>query len=106
LPAITQIHVEDLKARRDAGEELFILDVREPAEYALSNLGGVLIPVDKLPQRLGELDKHREIIVHCKGGVRSTTACELLIANGFTNVKNLAGGIVAWAKKIDPTMPV
>lgn len=103
---IPQIHVEDLKARRDSGENLFLLDVRDPSEYALSNLGGYLIPLDALPQRLGELDKNREIIVQCKGGVRSTKACELLIANGFMNVKNLAGGILAWQQKIDPKMPV
>jgi adenylyltransferase/sulfurtransferase len=106
LAQIPQIHVEDLKARRDTGEALFLLDVRDPNEYALSNLGGYLIPLDKLPQRIGELDKHRETIVHCKGGVRSTLACELLIANGFTNVKNLAGGIIAWVQKIDPKLPV
>jgi rhodanese-related sulfurtransferase len=104
LPTIPLIHVEDLQARRDRGEDIFLLDVREPHEYAICNIGGHLIPLNTLPQRVGELDPKREIIVHCRSGVRSAQACEFLMANGFTRVSSLAGGILAWAEKIDPKM--
>jgi adenylyltransferase/sulfurtransferase len=105
MPDIPLMHVEDLKERIDAKTAPFILDVREPAEYAICNLGGVLIPLNDLPRRLGELDPRRETVVHCRSGARSASAVEFLIANGFKDVKNLAGGILAWAIKIDPTMP-
>lgn len=104
MPTIPLIHVEDLQARRDRGEDIFLLDVREPHEYAICNIGGHLIPLNTLPQRVGELDPKREIIVHCRSGVRSAQACEFLMANGFTRVSSLAGGILAWAEKIDPKM--
>ncbi len=98
------IHVEDLKQRLDAKEQLFVLDVREPHEYQICNIGGHLIPLNDLPRRMGELDKTRELIVHCRSGARSAKAVEFLQANGFKDVKNLAGGILAWAEKIDPKM--
>lgn len=88
----------------DAGEKIFVLDVREPHEYQICNIGGHLIPLNDLPRRLGELEKDREIVVHCRSGVRSAKAAEFLRANGFKDVKNLAGGILAWAEKIDPKM--
>lgn len=103
---VAQMSVEELKERKDAGKLPFVLDVREPDEYKQANLGGTLIPLGQLPQRLGELKKDEEIVVHCKGGGRSTQAAELLIANGFKNVKNLSGGIMAWAQKIDSTLKV
>jgi sulfur-carrier protein adenylyltransferase/sulfurtransferase len=99
------MHVEDLKQRIDAGDAPFILDVREPQEYSICNLRGVLIPLNDLPRRMSELDANREIVVHCRTGGRSAQAVEFLLANGFKDVKNLAGGILAWAIKIDPTMP-
>lgn len=104
MPNIPLIHVEDLKQRLDAKEQLFVLDVREPHEYQICNIGGHLIPLNDLPRRMGELDKTRELIVHCRSGARSAKAVEFLQANGFKNVKNLAGGILAWAEKIDPKM--
>lgn len=99
------IHVEDLKERLDRNEEVYVLDVREPQEYAICNIGGHLIPLGDLPKRVQELDSSREIVVHCRSGVRSAQAVEFLQAAGFKNVKSLAGGILAWAAKIDPTMP-
>jgi rhodanese-related sulfurtransferase len=99
------IHVEDLKQRMDANTAPFLLDVREPNEYAICNLGGLLIPLNDLPRRVAELDPQRETVVHCRSGSRSAMAVEFLIANGFKNVKNLAGGILAWSAKIDPSMP-
>jgi sulfur-carrier protein adenylyltransferase/sulfurtransferase len=101
---IPLIHVEDLKKRLDAGEKLVILDVREPHEYQICNIGGTLIPLGQLQQRINELDPRHETIVHCRGGVRAADACQFLLQSGFMNVKNLAGGILAWAEKIDPTM--
>lgn len=98
------IHVEDLKRRVDNKEDVFVLDVREPHEYQICNIGGYMIPLNDLPKRMGELDPKKEIVVHCRSGVRSAKAVEFLRQNGFTNVKNLAGGILAWAEKIDPTM--
>ena len=96
---------EDLKRRLDAGEDLFVLDVREPHEYQISNLGGYLIPLNDLPKRMNELDSSREIVVHCKMGGRSAKAVDFLRQSGFHKVYNLAGGINAWAERVDPKMP-
>jgi rhodanese-related sulfurtransferase len=99
------MHVEDLKQRIDEGTAPFILDVREPDEFALCNIGGTLMPLDDLTRRVAELDPNRETLVLCRSGGRSAIAVEFLLAHGFRDVKNLAGGILAWAAKIDPTMP-
>jgi adenylyltransferase/sulfurtransferase len=97
--------VEELKRRLDAGEEIFVLDVREPHEYQIANIGGHLIPLNDLPKRVGELDANREIVVHCKGGGRSAKAVDFLRQSGFAKVHNLAGGITAWAERVDPKVP-
>ncbi|HVZ60559.1 MAG TPA: molybdopterin-synthase adenylyltransferase MoeB [Terriglobales bacterium] len=102
VPAIS---VEELKQRMDRGDDLFILDVREPHEYQICNLGGHLIPLGELPKRLNELDSSREIVAHCKAGGRSAKAVEFLRQAGFQKVTNLTGGVLAWADKIDPKMP-
>ena len=102
---IPLMHVEDLKERMDANTAPFLLDVREAYEYAICNLGGLLIPLNDLPRRVTELDPARETVVYCRSGGRSAMAAEFLIASGFKNVKNLAGGILAWSAKIDPSMP-
>jgi adenylyltransferase/sulfurtransferase len=101
---IPQLSVKELKRRRDAGEDMFILDVREPYEYQIANIGGTLIPQNDVPQRLAEIDRDREIVVHCRSGVRSQRIAEFLSQNGYTKVANLAGGILAWADEIDPKM--
>jgi molybdopterin/thiamine biosynthesis adenylyltransferase/rhodanese-related sulfurtransferase len=100
-----EISVEELKRRHDAGEDIFVLDVREPHEYQICNLGGHLIPLNDLPKRVNELDSSREIVAHCKMGGRSAKAVDFLRQAGFTKVKNLTGGINAWADKVDPKMP-
>ncbi len=107
----TEITVEELKARLDRGDDIFMLDVREPREYEVVNIGAYLIPLSELPKRIDELaegpfhgDLSKEIVVHCKSGHRSQVAAEFLRKNGFRNVKNLIGGIDAWAKRIDPTL--
>jgi adenylyltransferase/sulfurtransferase len=102
---IPQVSAKELKRRMDAGENLFILDVREPFEYQIANIGGKLIPQNDVPQRIGEIDRDREIIVHCKAGGRSQRIAEYLKQSGFPNVANLAGGILAWSDEVDPTVP-
>ena len=99
------IQVEALKKRLDRGDDLFILDVREPHEYQISNLGGYLIPLGDLPKRVNELDSSKEIVAHCRSGGRSAKAVNFLRQAGFKKVHNLAGGILAWADRIDPSMP-
>ena len=99
---IPQMTVQELKVRRDRGDDLFVLDVREPYEYQIANIGGTLIPQNEVPQRLAEIDRNREIVVQCRSGGRSQRIAEFLAQQGYANVKNLAGGILAWADAIDP----
>jgi len=101
----SEISPEELKRRLDAKEDLFILDVREPHEYQICNLGGYLIPLNDLPKRVNELDTSRTIVAHCKMGGRSAKAADFLRKAGFKNVLNLTGGINAWAEKVDPKVP-
>jgi adenylyltransferase/sulfurtransferase len=100
-----EITVEQLKKRLDRKDDIFILDVREPQEYEICNLKGHLIPLRELPKRINELDTAKEIVIHCKVGGRSRTAVEFMKQAGFRKIKNLVGGIDAWAERIDPTMP-
>jgi sulfur-carrier protein adenylyltransferase/sulfurtransferase len=102
---VPEMQVEELKRRLDAGDDLFVLDVREPHEYQICNINGYLIPLGDLPKRVHELDSSREIVAHCRSGVRSAKAIGFLRQAGFTKVHNLAGGILAWADKVDPKMP-
>ncbi len=101
----SDMQVEELKRRLDAGEDLFVLDVREPHEYQICNIGGHLIPLNDLPKRISELDSSREIVAHCKMGGRSAKAVQFLREAGFKKVHNLTGVIIAWADRIDPKMP-
>ncbi|MDQ2925468.1 MAG: molybdopterin-synthase adenylyltransferase MoeB [Acidobacteriota bacterium] len=107
IEGIPQVSVEQLKARMDTGDKPYILDVREPHEYDIVNLGGQLIPLGSLPDRFAEIpvSKDAEIFVHCRSGGRSQKASLALKAAGFTNVSNVAGGIGAWADRIDTSMP-
>lgn len=102
---IPEITVQELQALREANADFFLLDVRDPWEYEERNLGGHLIPLRELPDRLHELNPKQQIIVHCQMGGRSSRAVAYLLENGFTDVRNLRGGIQEWAKEIDPTMP-
>src|SRR5437763_1199671 len=102
---VPEISVEELKRRLDAKDDLFILDVREPHEYQICNLGGYLIPLNDLPKRVSELDSSREIVVHCKMGGRSAKAAAFLLQSGLRKVHNLAGGITAWSDRVDPNVP-
>src|SRR5499426_331757 len=96
----------DLKKRLDAGDDVFILDVREPNEYQICRIpGSVLIPLGELPRRYAELPADKDIVAHCKMGGRSAKATEFLQSVGFKRVKNLKGGILDWIDKVDPSQP-
>ena len=98
---MVDIMVEELKTRLDNGEKLHILDVREGYEFDEFNINGKLIPLGSLQSSLDELSawKEEEVIVHCKAGGRSAMAKEIMLKNGFTNVRNLLGGMLDWQKK-------
>src|SRR6266705_76839 len=101
---VPEISVEELKRRLDAKEDIYILDVREPHEYKICNINGHLIPLGDLPKRVQELDPSKEMVVHCRSGARSAKAVGFLRQAGFTKAKNLAGGILAWADRVDPNV--
>ena len=99
---IPQLSVKELKQRIDGGEDVFILDVREPYEYQIAQIGGKLIPQNDVPKRLDEIPRDREIVVQCRSGARSQKIAEFLKQSGYSQVVNLAGGILAWSDEIDP----
>ncbi|MFQ5510905.1 MAG: molybdopterin-synthase adenylyltransferase MoeB [Candidatus Krumholzibacteriia bacterium] len=103
--AVPEMTPRELKARLDAGDDTFVLDVREPHESRICHLEGHLIPLREIAGRLGELDPARDIVVYCRSGVRSATAVDFLCKAGFRNVWNLRGGILAWSDEVDPSMP-
>ena len=103
---VIEISVDDLNRIRESEDNVVVLDVREYHEYDICNLeGSVLIPLGELADRIEELNEDDEIVVHCHHGSRSMKATQYLRDRGFTNVKNLEGGIDAWAEKYDPDMP-
>jgi adenylyltransferase/sulfurtransferase len=108
-PAVTtgirEMDPRELKRRLDAGEDLFVLDVREPHEYDICNINGYLIPLGELPRRVNELDSSREIVAHCRSGKRSADAVAFLQQAGFRKIWNLKGGILAWSDEVDPSVP-
>ncbi len=91
----------------DADETPFILDVREEREYAVPNIDGTLIPLQQLPHRLEELEEHKDalVVVHCRSGGRSAQAVQYMRSMGFAHARNLRGGMLAWSREIDPSMP-
>lgn len=104
---IEEISATDLKGRMDAGEDIQLIDVRQPDEFAFAKIEGAkLIPLGELLNRKGEIDETRETVIHCKMGGRSAKAIELLKQTGFTGeLKNLKGGITAWSNEVDPKVP-
>jgi len=102
---VPEITVEELKQKIDKGEDINVLDVREPHEYEVANIGVRLIPLGELPQRLAELEQNDILAIHCKTGARSARAVKLLQDAGFQNVYNVKGGITAWSEEIDPSVP-
>jgi sulfur-carrier protein adenylyltransferase/sulfurtransferase len=105
VTSVPEITPQELKARLDRGDDLFILDVREPHEYQICNLGGTLIPLGDIPKRVNELDSSREIVAHCRSGKRSAEAVEFLQKAGFRKILNLKGGILAWSDEVDSSVP-
>jgi sulfur-carrier protein adenylyltransferase/sulfurtransferase len=103
--AVPEITPRELKSRLDRGDDLFVLDVREPHEYQICNLGGYLIPLGDLSRRVSELDSSREIVAHCRSGKRSAEATVFLRRAGFGKVMSLRGGILAWSDEVDPSFP-
>jgi rhodanese-related sulfurtransferase len=103
---VREISVEDLKARRDRGEKPVVLDVREEWELQLARLPDVVhLPMNQVPGRLAELSRDAETVVMCHAGARSLRVAHFLVAQGFTNVANLTGGIAAWTDRVDATVP-
>ncbi|MBX9603647.1 MAG: molybdopterin-synthase adenylyltransferase MoeB [Bryobacteraceae bacterium] len=96
----------EVKARQDRGDDFQFIDVREPHEYQICSIPGAkLIPLGDLPQRVQELDMTRDLVAHCKSGVRSGKAIDFLKQAGFRKVKNMKGGILAWSDQVDPSVP-
>ena len=102
---VPEITVQELKQKMDAGEDINVLDVREPHEYEVANIGVKLVPLGELPRRLAEFDQSENFAIHCKTGGRSAKAVKLLQDAGFGNVYNVKGGITAWSEEIDPSVP-
>ena len=104
---VQEISATDLKQRMDAGDNIQLIDVREPQEWAFAKIEGAkLIPLGEIMNRMDELDENREIVIHCKSGMRSARAVEALQRAGFKgDLKNLKGGITAWSNDVDPKVP-
>lgn len=103
--AIPQITPKELKARLDAGDDLFLLDVREPHEREICNIGGELIPKDTVTQNLARIPQDKEVVVYCRSGGRSNwVAQELVTRHGYSKVINLAGGMLRWSDDVDPSV--
>ncbi len=100
-----EINVQELKQMQDKGIDFQLIDVREPHEYEICNLGGELIPMGEVPERFNEISKDKKVIVQCRSGARSGNIVSFLEQNhGYDNLYNLAGGILAWADQIDSSM--
>ena len=106
LPEDAEITAFELKAKLDAGESVTLVDVRRPLEWQIVHLdGSLLIPLDELGRRLGELNSADELVVVCRAGIRSARAVALLRERGFGHARNLIGGLMSWAREVDPSIP-
>lgn len=102
-----EITVQELKALKDSGADFQLIDVREPHEFDFCNLDGELIPQSDIPDNLDKIDRTKQVILQCRTGARSGNMVQWLEKNhGFTNLYNLKGGILAWSREIDPTVPM
>jgi rhodanese-related sulfurtransferase len=98
--------VEELKQMMDSGVDFQLVDVREPHEFEICNLNGLLIPMNEVPDNVDKIEKEKPVVIHCRSGARSGRIVDFLESTyGLTNVYNLKGGILAWADEIDPEMP-
>jgi adenylyltransferase/sulfurtransferase len=101
-----EIDVLELKEKLDRGDKFTLIDVREPHEYKIASIPGAkLIPLGEFPQHVGEFNPDDDIVIHCRSGMRSAKACNILRAAGFQHVRNVVGGILAWSDKVDPNVP-
>jgi sulfur-carrier protein adenylyltransferase/sulfurtransferase len=101
-----EITVQELKELRDSGADFQLIDVREPHEYDFCNLDGELIPQGDIPDSVDKIDRNKKVIMHCRSGARSGNMIQWLEKNHqFKNLYNLKGGILAWSREIDPSMP-
>lgn len=101
-----EITVSETKARLDNGHDFVLIDCREPHEYEIARIeGAVLIPLSEFEERIKEIDKDADVIIHCKMGGRSAQAQAWMLQNGYTKVLNMTGGITAWSAEIDPDIP-
>ena len=101
-----ELDVTEVKQKIDRGDDFLLIDVREPHEYQIACIPTAkLIPLGEVAKRLNEIDPDAEIVVHCKSGGRSARAVEILRQNGYKNVANMRGGILAWSEKVDPRVP-
>lgn len=97
--------VEELKQMMDSGVDFQLVDVREPHEFEICNLNGLLIPMNEVPDNIDKIEKEKPVVIHCRSGARSGRIVDYLeTTNGLTNLYNLKGGILAWADEIDPEM--
>ncbi len=100
-----EVSVQELKEWIDSGKMFTLVDVREPDERNIASIGGRLIPLNSIPQHLQELDPETDLVVYCRSGGRSGMAVEFMRRNGLERARNLRGGILAWSREIDPTIP-
>jgi adenylyltransferase/sulfurtransferase len=101
-----EVTVQELKQLIDSGADFQLIDVREPHEYDICNLEGELIPQGEIPYNVDKISKDKQVILHCRSGARSGNMVQWLEKNhNFTNLYNLKGGVLAWAKEIDPEFP-
>jgi adenylyltransferase/sulfurtransferase len=105
--AVPMIGVQEVKTKLDSNEDFILLDVREPHEWEISDIKGAThhIPKNQILEHLGELDTAHEIVVYCKTGARSASVTQTLREHGYARVKNMVGGINAWAQKVDNELP-
>jgi rhodanese-related sulfurtransferase len=100
-----EVTVQEVKSKLDNKEDFQFIDVREPHEAEIANIGAELIPMGEILSQTDRISKEKPVVIHCRSGARSGTICNALEAQyGFTNVYNMKGGILAWAKEIDPSV--
>ena len=101
-----EITVQELKSMKDAKEDFQLIDVREEHEFEAAQMGGELITMREVMDNLDKISRDKKVVVHCRSGKRSATVIQALEQQGFTNLYNLKGGIMAWAQEIDPSLSV
>lgn len=109
MASVSSLTPSEFSARwpdHETAQDVMLLDVREPHEIAVAAVSGtIVIPMRQIPERLAEIDSDKTVVVMCHGGVRSMQVAAFLVQNGFENVVNLAGGIDAWSREVDPNIP-